>query len=81
VGVAEKANALLIPQNAIVVENNQTFVYVVNGKKAAKKAVTLGLKSDDFSEVLNGISPEMKVITIGKEQLTDGADILTGASK
>lgn len=81
IGVSQKSDAMLIPREAVTIVDDQAFVYVVNGNKAAKKMIQLGLKGDLNYEVLDGLTYTDKVITIGKEQISDGSSILIGANK
>lgn len=74
----KKANALLVPENAVIIDNNEYIVYVAEGDKAIKKKIEIGLKNEQFYEVKSGLSLGMKVITNGKDQVTDGAKIVLG---
>ncbi len=75
----KRTNTMLVPQKAITVVNNEYFVYVAEGKKASMKKVDIGLYNQEKYEILAGISVTDKVITVGKEQITDGSLIQLGA--
>ena len=74
--VAEKHNALTVPNEAIVMRNNRPFVYTVDGEgKADLQAVSMGIQDLDQVEILDGLSAGMQVITTGKHKLVDGTPV------
>lgn len=71
-----KENTLVIPENAVVLNNDlTTHVFVVENGVAKKKIVTLGVKGDGKYEVVSGLSNSDKVVTTGKERLVDGVSV------
>lgn len=66
---------VVIPSNLIQRNNNQNYVYVVDGKVAAKRFVTLGQYYDNSVEVLDGLKEGEKLITIGYQDLVEGQPI------
>lgn len=64
-----------LPQEAIVEQNNETFVYVVENGKAVKKTVKIGKRNDRVVEILSGISPQDQVIVSPPEGLTPGMEV------
>jgi HlyD family secretion protein len=66
-------NALVIPVSAILYEDEKTFVFIAKDGKAIKQEVTLGFRSGNTHQVLNGINRSDVVVTAGKEKLTTGA--------
>jgi RND family efflux transporter MFP subunit len=79
ISTLKKDNTMLIPASAVVMNDNQTYVYVVNGNKAVMKKIETGLKNDESYEVLSGLSIEDKVITTGKDAVSDGSLIQLGS--
>jgi RND family efflux transporter MFP subunit len=68
-----KQNALVVPEKAVVMNNDGTSkVYVLEDGKAYERPVVLGIKSEGKYEIASGINAGEKVITTGKERLTDG---------
>jgi RND family efflux transporter MFP subunit len=66
-------NAVIIPELAIINNNDGTkSVYVVENGKAILRQVKLGVKANESYEVLSGIKAQEKVVTEGKERLSDG---------
>ncbi len=77
--VAERhPNALVVPIEAILHEDEDAFVMLAgNDKKAHKRKVTLGLTTPKQVEV-TGLKPGDAVIVTGQQELPDGADIAVG---
>ncbi|HMA53072.1 MAG TPA: efflux RND transporter periplasmic adaptor subunit [Acidobacteriota bacterium] len=65
-------NALVVPQKAIL-ENG--YVFIVEGGKAVKKTVTLGLQNTTMVEILDGLAVAAPVIVEGNFGLEDGAAV------
>ncbi len=55
-------NTLLIPVEAINADKNGDFLYVVENGMVVKKAITCGISSDEYTEVLEGITEEDEII-------------------
>jgi len=70
--VESHENALVVPQTAVL-EN--TYVFVVEGGKAVKKTVTLGIQNTTMIEVLNGLAVGDQVIVEGNYGLEEGAAV------
>lgn len=70
--VATRDNALVVPQAAIL-ENS--YVFVVEGNKAVRKNVTLGLQNTTMVEVLSGLAEGESVIADGNYGLEAGAAV------
>jgi RND family efflux transporter MFP subunit len=70
--VQSHENALVVPQKAIL-EN--TYVFIAEGGKAVKKAVTLGLQNTTMVEVLEGLAEGALVVVEGNFGLEEGAAV------
>jgi RND family efflux transporter MFP subunit len=70
--VASKPQALVIPQRAII---DNRFVFVVEGDRARKKEVVLGLETATEAEVLSGLREGELVIVEGNFGLVDGSPV------
>ncbi len=66
-------NALLIPKDAVVIEDASASVFVISEGKAERRTVELGYDNDQNYEVLNGLEEAEKVVTTGRASLKDGA--------
>lgn len=72
----QRANALVIPRNALLDDENDPAVYVVRANnKAARVAVKLGYFDGEWVEVRGGLAPGDRVVTAGKVALREGTDV------
>ncbi len=69
------ADALLIPAAALLQEDSETVVYVVNDGSASRRAIEVGIQSDGFVEVLSGLDANEKIVVAGQNGLRDGAKV------
>jgi membrane fusion protein (multidrug efflux system) len=71
-----KNNTMLLPEDAIITNNDQTTsVYVNEGGNAKLKAVTIGLKNAGKTEIISGLTGNEKVVVSGKERLSEGVQV------
>jgi membrane fusion protein (multidrug efflux system) len=70
------SNALLVPKAAIISEDNENVVYVVENGAAIRRTVTLGIESVDMIEVLDGLEGSETVIIAGHTGLRDGSKVI-----
>lgn len=64
-----------LPQNAVIDQNDESFVFVVENGKAVKKTVKVGKRNDQVVEILSGISPQDQVIVSPPDGLTSGMEV------
>ena len=69
-------NALLVPRNAVLREDDQVVVYVVEDGAASRRAVKLGIEAAGEVEVLDGLSEDDQVVVTGHGSLRDGSRVL-----
>jgi len=75
--LGERPEALTIPNEAIFVEGDQFFVYVVKADSSvARAALTLGTRFSDVVEVRSGLDAGARVVRAGHQKLFDGAKVL-----
>jgi len=75
--LSERANALIIPNEAVFASGNQSFVFIVKpDSTAARVALTLGTRLADVVEVVRGLEPGMQVVRAGHQKLFDGAKVM-----
>jgi len=72
--------ALVIPRNALIGSTRQAKVYVIENDTAKLRSVTLGVESEEYLEVLDGISEGDKIVTDGKNNLKDGYPVIVTTS-
>lgn len=76
--LSEKANALVIPFESLLFEREGRqgpYCYVVINDSARKRSLTLGIMEDESVEVISGLAKGDKVVTLGKENLSDGTPV------
>jgi membrane fusion protein (multidrug efflux system) len=74
-GIEHKEQAPLMPEDALVTERSNTFVYTVEANKAVRHAVKIGFNDGKSVEVIDGLGREDVVILAGKLKLTDGQPV------
>ena len=70
--VQSHENAMVVPQQAIL-ENS--YVFIVEGGKAVKKTVSLGIQNTTMIEVLDGLAVGDQVVAEGNFGLEEGAAV------
>lgn len=63
--------SLLVPRVAVVTEQGQRSVYVVDGATAHQRPVTVGFEDDIHAEILSGLEPGDLVVVQGQRTLRD----------
>jgi membrane fusion protein (multidrug efflux system) len=69
------ADALMVPEEALVPEQGNVFVYVVTDRVAEKRAVRMGQRRVGEVQVLEGLAAGELVVTEGTQKLRDGAAV------
>ena len=64
--------SLTVPDDAIVSEGSATYVFVLADGVAARTDVSLGIRQDGRSEVVDGLAEDAQVLTTGFDTLSDG---------
>lgn len=67
--------AVLVPVQALLLKDNQDFVFVFQEGKVHRRFVQRGLTLDTHVEILKGLSPGEKVIVAGHGPLRDGSSV------
>ncbi|MDO8747536.1 MAG: efflux RND transporter periplasmic adaptor subunit [Candidatus Omnitrophota bacterium] len=68
----KRERVLALPQDALSKEDSSYYAFVVEGGKAKKVKVEIGI-SNDKVEILKGLEENQKVIVFGQQGLRDGA--------
>ncbi len=72
--------ALVLPEQALVPQGDQQFVYRVVDGKAVRTKVEVGQRRDAKVEILNGLGKDDVVVTAGQLKLRDGAPVTYAAA-
>ena len=70
-----RESARLIPRSAVVEEDDETSVFVVQDTIAVRRPVTTGYAADDRIEIVNGLVLSDRVVTSGQAALRDSARV------
>jgi len=71
----QRDNALLIPKQAVLEEDNESAVFVVQDSLAVRRTVTTGYANGDQIEILDGVAEGEQVVTTGQATLQDSARV------
>lgn len=71
----EKTQTLVIPREAVIETGSEMSVFVVEGKKAVRRSITIGYEQDRMVEVLRGLNEGDQVVIKGQQSIKDGSAI------
>ena len=71
----DERDALVLPEQALVPQGEEQFVFRVIDGKAARTKVELGQRRDGRVEVVKGVTPGETVVTAGQLKLRDGTPV------
>jgi len=74
-----RANALMVPQVAVVRRPAGDVLYVINGKKVREQLVRRGQRNGKLVEILEGLKGGEKIAVDGAGFLTNGATVAIAA--
>jgi membrane fusion protein (multidrug efflux system) len=70
-----RPDALTVPEEALVVSEGGSALFVVEGGAARRRTVTTGARGDGRIEVVSGLAAGDKVVVSGAALLADGAKV------
>jgi RND family efflux transporter MFP subunit len=76
-----KRDALMVPEQSVVLRPAGKVVYVVTHGRVAQRVVETGLKQDGLQEIVKGLASGEVVATDGAGFLTDGAAVALPAAR
>jgi membrane fusion protein, multidrug efflux system len=79
--IGVRRDALMVPEQSIVLRPAGKVVYVVRNQRVEQRVVETGLKQDGLQEVLKGLAPGELIATDGAGFLSDGAAVTLAAAK
>jgi membrane fusion protein (multidrug efflux system) len=71
----ERDDALQIPEQALVPQGQDQFVFRVVDGKAMLTKVQVGIRREGMVEIVSGLGPEDEVVTAGQLKIRDGAPV------
>ena len=75
VTTASLENEITIPLDALGMDAEGNYVFVLNDKKAELRRIEVGIKSDDYAQVVSGINENEIIIWNDEAELNDGMDV------
>lgn len=75
VKLGERAGVVLAPASAVIGSRDTRAVYLKIGDKVERRPVRIGQVSGTVVEILEGLQPGDTVVTVGADQLRDGATV------
>jgi RND family efflux transporter MFP subunit len=79
--IAERANALVVPRNAVVDIEGQRGVFLARRDTAEFRPVKIGLEEPQRVEIVAGLDERDRVITTGAAALRDGDRIVLAGQR
>lgn len=71
----QRADVLVVPRSALVGDEKDASVYVVEADTAKRRKVKLGYSDGGQVEVVEGVSDGEQVVTLGQAALRDGSKV------
>jgi membrane fusion protein (multidrug efflux system) len=76
VQLAEREQALVVPDSAVLVDQSGSFVWRVDaGGKAMRAPVEIGLRKAARVEITSGLEPGDRIVSAGTQKVTEGAEV------
>lgn len=75
VSLGNRADAIVIPEQAIWPVGQDKTVFVVIDGKAMQRVVKLGVRQPGSVEIVSGLKPDETIVTAGQMKLFDGASV------
>ncbi|WP_313528617.1 efflux RND transporter periplasmic adaptor subunit [Anaerotignum sp.] len=73
----EKADdALVLPRNAVLTKDDETYIYIVEGDVAKKTPVTIGIETGETVQITSELPEGTQVVTRGQTYLSDGEKVI-----
>jgi membrane fusion protein (multidrug efflux system) len=72
---SEAADALVVPEQALVPQGTEQFVFKVADGRAVRAKVEVGQRREAMAEVLSGLSAGDVVVVAGHQRLRDGVPV------
>ena len=79
--IGVRRDALMVPEQSIVLRPAGKVVYVVRNQRVEQRVVETGLKQDGLQEVVKGLATGELIATDGAGFLSDGAAVTLAADK
>ncbi|TAG00273.1 MAG: efflux RND transporter periplasmic adaptor subunit [Betaproteobacteria bacterium] len=75
-----KATAVAVPAESVVVRDGRSFVFIIEGERVRRIAVTTGRRESGLIEVTQGVAPNQRLAMRGAGFLSDGDRVIVVAA-
>lgn len=75
VNTASVTEVVSVPKEAIITEDEKSYVFISKDKKAIKTSVETGIKNDDYTEIISGLNEGDIVVWSDVKELSDGDEV------
>ena len=65
-----------VPKEIVLKEGAESFIFVIDKEKAKKKKIQTGYQSNDYIEVISGLTGTEKIVFVGYDALIDGEKVI-----
>ena len=79
--LGDEADRIVVPESAVQMGPNGTYVFVVSGDKAEQRAVSVARTQDGQSVIGSGLEAGERIVVDGQSQLADGSFVSVGSAK
>ena len=69
--------SVTVPESAVQLSGAQRFLFVVEGGKAQRRSVTIGVDGGTYLEILTGLKASDQLVVAGIDALADGSPVRT----
>lgn len=73
--IFNETNSLSIPEEALVIQGNDKFVYLIENNKIKKNSVTIGKRNFGKIEILSGLNEGNTILAEGTNKVRPGSNI------
>ena len=77
----DEQDALVLPEQALVPQGDEQFVFRIVDGKAVRVKVDIGQRRDGKVEIVNGVAKDDVVVTAGQLKLRDGVPVTSPAPR
>lgn len=71
----QSGSLVMVPEQAILVEGRQVFLFVIKDDKAEKREVKTGVREPGFVSIVSGLDEGEAVVTSGVSKVRNGASV------
>lgn len=71
-GIGSTPNAIVVPEEALLAQGGEQFVYVIRDGKANRTKVQVGQRLPGLAQIVSGVEADARVAVTGLQQLRDG---------